>query len=84
MEVCVPYHGHAEHQRGDKVDGRLALPLPQLVECVEEIYPTYDPQEQAKNLMDRGSQGSEVKRKTESKQDEEATSTQAKHVARVL
>ncbi len=41
-QAC-PHHGHAENQRSDKEDGWLALTLPHLMECVEEICPAYDP-----------------------------------------
>lgn len=46
----VSHHGHSEHQGGDEEDRRLAVTLPQLVECVEEICPTHNPQEQTKHL----------------------------------
>lgn len=44
------YHGHSQHQRGDEVNRLLAVTLPQLVERVEEICPTHNPQEQTQHL----------------------------------
>lgn len=46
----VPYHGDAEHQRGDEIDGGRCLTLLQLVKCVEEVGPAHDPKQQAERL----------------------------------
>lgn len=52
--IKVSHHGHAQNQWGDEVDRRLVVPLPQLMECVEEICPTHNPQHKGKGLRDRG------------------------------
>lgn len=41
-----PHHGHAKHEWGYIVDGRLIA----LVQCVEKIYPAHNPQQKAKCL----------------------------------
>lgn len=41
-----PHHGHAKHEWGDIVDGRLIA----FVQCVEKICPAHNPQQKAKCL----------------------------------
>lgn len=44
------HHGHAEHEWGDVVDGRLGA----LVQCVEQICPAHNPQQEAEHLRAEG------------------------------
>lgn len=63
-DFWYPHHGHAQDQRADEVDGRLALTLMDFMECVEEICPTDDPQQETKDLGEGNKTKHDTFRKT--------------------